>query len=166
MASSPNESRASSTSPQPDSPARVRAVGALRALRMRSARSCFEWSDGKGGGPTDRAVAVARLEVQTPALVQIPLVLQATMELPSMPWGLNELATNFFASNYIEGISRARRIDQTIVEELVRKGGNCSTPCLYGVIGLGALFVALPSTLRYFFNMLSFATQPGRGSEA
>ena len=58
---------------------------------------------------------------------------RATLELPSMPWGLGDMATDFFASNYIEGISRARRIDQTIIEELVRKGGNChpasATPC-------------------------------------
>lgn len=48
---------------------------------------------------------------------------QATLQLPELPWGLGDVATSFFASNYIEGIARARRIDQTIVEELVRKGG-------------------------------------------
>ena len=55
---------------------------------------------------------------------------QATMELPSLPWGLGDVATDFFASNYIDGISRARRIDQTIVEELFRKGGNRYCSCL------------------------------------
>ena len=49
---------------------------------------------------------------------------EATLELPSLPWGLGDMATEFFASNYLDGILRARRIDQTIVEELVRKGGN------------------------------------------
>ena len=48
----------------------------------------------------------------------------ATMNLPSLPWGMTDVAQGFFAEEYLVGILRARQIDQTIIEELIRTGGK------------------------------------------
>ena len=44
----------------------------------------------------------------------------ATLQLPQLPLGANSVAEKFFASNYLLGIRRARMIDQTIVEQMIR----------------------------------------------
>ena len=61
----------------PDTQARIRAVGTLNSLRMRAARSCFEWSDGKGGGYMDAQMALQCALPPDLSQSQLPTTTQA-----------------------------------------------------------------------------------------
>lgn len=48
--------------------------------------------------------------------------LEAKLSLPSLPGGLGGMAHKMFADLYIDGVGRGRKIDQTLIDEIVQSG--------------------------------------------